>query len=604
MLENFPALYINRQKTHGYVEMSRIAVIERDKCNPMGCGGYLCIKVCPVNRMGEECIVKGDDGKPLIDEKLCTGCGICPNRCPFDAISIINLPEELSKKPIHRYGQNGFHLYNLPIPQPGKVIGLLGRNGIGKTTALQVLSGQLKPNLGTDDPASFEALIEYFKGSEAQKFLERLGKGEIKISYKPQQVDKIPKTATGKVRDLLAKVDEKDQLDKICKELGIGRILDHDIGSISGGELQRVAIAATVLKKADVYFIDEPSSYLDVKQRIRVSKFIRSLADSETAVLVVEHDLIILDYMTDMIHIMYGKEGVYGIVSGVKSTRNGINVYLEGYLKEENMRFRDKSIRFNERAEDKRTQGDKQIEWIGISKKLGEFALSAPKGEIKKNDVIGVLGENGIGKTSFVRLLADVDKPDQGEIDTKVTVSFKPQYIQADSDELVMNILKDAVSKFSTQIINPMKIEPLLMRKLNELSGGELQRVAIALCLSKKADVYLLDEPSAYLDVEQRLIISKVIRELMVERGTSCMTVDHDLLFLDYLSEKLMVFDGVPAIKGEAKGPYGMEDGMTHFLRDLDITFRRDEDSGRPRVNKEGSVKDREQKNKGKYYYS
>ncbi len=111
--------------------MVRIAVIEKERCNPMGCGGYLCMKLCPVNRMGEECIKVGEDKKPVIDEKLCNGCGICPNRCPFKAISIVNLPEELTKSPIHRYGQNGFHLYNLPIPQFGKVVGILGRNGIG-----------------------------------------------------------------------------------------------------------------------------------------------------------------------------------------------------------------------------------------------------------------------------------------------------------------------------------------------------------------------------------------------------------------------------------------------------------------------------------------
>ena len=584
--------------------MTRIAVIEKEKCNPVGCGNFLCMKLCPVNRMGEECIVKGEDNKPIIDEKLCTGCGICPNRCPFDAISIINLPDELSKNPIHRYGQNGFHLYNIPVPQFGKVIGILGRNGIGKSTALKILAGMLKPNLGRDHDADYDELIEYFKGSEAQKFLERQKKGKITVSYKPQQVDLIPKTTNGKVRDLLEKVDEKGEMEKICKELDIERILDNDITKISGGELQRVAIAATVLKKADVYFIDEPSSYLDIKQRIKVSRFIRNLANDETAVLVVEHDLIILDYMTDMIHIMYGKEGVYGIVSSVKSTRNGINTYLAGYLKEENMRFRDKPIKFLERAEERKASGELQISWNGISKKLGKFSLTSPEGTVYKNDVIGIMGENGIGKTSFVKLLAGVDVPDSGEIDTTITVSYKPQYLDSTSNEIVSNLLQEAVSKYSTQIINPLKIEPLLNRKINELSGGELQRVSIALCLSKKANLYLLDEPSAYLDVEQRLTISRVIRDIMFERGTSSMVVDHDLLFLDYLSEKLLVFDGEPAIKGEAIGPYAMEDGMKHFLTDLNITFRRDDESKRPRINKEGSVKDREQKKSGKYYYS
>ncbi len=584
--------------------MSRIAVIEKEKCNPQGCGNYLCIKLCPVNRMGEECIVKSEDNRPLIDEKLCTGCGICPNRCPFDAISIINLPDELTKSPIHRYGQNGFHLYNLPVPLFGKVVGILGRNGIGKSTAIKILAGMLKPNLGKEEEASYDELIEFFKGSEAHQFFEKLKNNEIKISYKPQQVDLIPKSTKGKVRKLLSKVDEKDKLDEIAKELEIDGILDNDISKISGGELQRVAIAATVLKDANIYFFDEPTSYLDIKQRVKVSKFIRNLANQDTAVMIVEHDLIILDYMTDMIHIMYGKEGVYGIVSGMKSTRNGINTYLTGYLKEENMRFRDKPIKFSERAKERKKKGELQVSWQNVEKKLGKFSLKAESGEVSRKDIIGILGENGIGKTSFIKLLAGVDKPDKGEIDEKIKVSYKPQYLEGDSEELVSNILSEGISKYSTQIITPLKLEPFFNRKVNELSGGELQGVSIALCLSKKADVYLLDEPSAYLDVEQRLIISKLIADIMEDRGTSCMVVDHDLLFLDYLSEKLTVFEGTPAVNGIVKGPFEMQEGMSLFLKKLAITFRRDEDSKRPRINKENSVKDREQKKSGKYYYS
>ena len=371
--------------------MSRIAVIEKEKCNPQGCGNYLCIKLCPVNRMGEECIVKSEDNRPLIDEKLCTGCGICPNRCPFDAISIINLPDELTKSPIHRYGQNGFHLYNLPVPLFGKVVGILGRNGIGKSTAIKILAGMLKPNLGKEEEASYDELIEFFKGSEAHQFFEKLKNNEIKISYKPQQVDLIPKSTKGKVRKLLSKVDEKDKLDEIAKELEIDGILDNDISKISGGELQRVAIAATVLKDANIYFFDEPTSYLDIKQRVKVSKFIRNLANQDTAVMIVEHDLIILDYMTDMIHIMYGKEGVYGIVSGMKSTRNGINTYLTGYLKEENMRFRDKPIKFSERAKERKKKGELQVSWQNVEKKLGKFSLKAESGEVSRKDIIGII---------------------------------------------------------------------------------------------------------------------------------------------------------------------------------------------------------------------
>jgi len=584
--------------------MTRIAVLRKDRCNPVGCGGYLCIKVCPINRTGKDCIVKGQDGKPTIDESLCTGCGICPNRCPFDAISIINLPEELTEDPIHRYGENAFALFSLPMPLFGRVVGIIGKNGIGKTTAVKILADVLKPNLGKTEDAKFEQLIEFFKGTEMQAFFEKVREGKITVAYKPQNVDLIVKTTEGKVIDLLKKVDERKKLEEVTAALSLSKILDHDIKTLSGGELQRVAIAATVLKKANVYIFDEPTSYLDIKQRLIISKYIKDLADDETAVLVIEHDLIALDYMADLVHIMYGKEGCFGVVSLPKSARAGINVYLEGYLKEENVRFRGTKIRFEIKPPTPEERTNLLTEWPGVSKKLGKFMIDAREGSICRHETVGILGENAIGKTTFVKMLAGEIEPDSGEIDKNITVSYKPQYIDTDSDELVINILQEAVQKFKTEIVKPLELEQTLTKKLNELSGGELQRVAIARALSQKAELVLLDEPSAYLDVEQRLIVSKLITNIAELKGLSVLVVDHDLVFLDYLSSRLLVFEGTPAEHGTAKGPFNMEKGMNSLLKEVDITLRRDPESGRPRINKSGSQKDSEQKKSGKYYYA
>ncbi|MBS3113181.1 ribosome biogenesis/translation initiation ATPase RLI [Candidatus Woesearchaeota archaeon] len=584
--------------------MSRIAVVKKEDCNPVGCGNYLCIRVCPINRKGENCIFKGDDRKIGIDETLCIGCNICVKKCPFEAISIINLPEELKKTPIHQYGKNGFHLYNLPIPQFGKVVGLLGINGIGKSTAMQALGGLLKPNLGKEGESTYDELIQFFKGTEAQKYFEKVKNGEIVVAYKLQQVDLINRQFNGKVRDLLEKVNEKNELDKVCNALGIEMILDNDIKTISGGELQRVAIAATILKKANLYIFDEPTSYLDVKQRIIISKFIRGLANENTAVLVVEHDLIILDYMTDSVHLMYGKPGAYGIVSLPKTTKAGINAYLEGYMADANVRFRDHRIKFEKNAFKKKKEGGIILtEWIDMKKTLNNFNLTASKSILYRHEVVGVLGENGIGKTSFIKILAGEIQPDTGKIEKSVKVSYKPQYLKNDSDELVMVTLRDAIAKYDTEIIRPLNIKPLFTKQLNQLSGGELQKIAIALCLSKDAELYLMDEPSAYLDVEQRLVTARVIKDLMENKGKTAFIVDHDLLFLDFLSEKLAVFEGEPAKSGKLNAILSMENGMNMFLKNLNLTFRRDIESGRPRANKPGSIKDREQKNANKYYY-
>ncbi len=585
--------------------MTRIAIVEEPKCHPEKCGNYLCARLCPVNRMGEECITVNEVSKKAkITADLCTGCGICPKRCPFGAIHIINLPEALTKEPIHTYGDNGFHLYSLPTPLFGKVIGIIGKNGIGKSTAIKILAGVLKPNFGRGKDASYDELIAYFKGSEAQLYFERVKRGEIKVSYKPQQVDLLPAVTKGTVQDLLTRIDEKNQKDKIISELGLTRFLNRELSQLSGGELQRVAIAATVLKKANLYIFDEPTSYLDIKQRIKVANFIRNLADDKTAVLVIEHDLIILDYMTDLVHIMYGEEACYGIVSQVKAAKNGINAYLEGYLRDDNMRFRDHAIHFDPKPPMSKRMGSEIVGWNNIEKSFGSFTLKAVEGLIHKGETIGILGENGIGKTSFVKLLAGVESLSQGEISSKVKVSYKPQYIDTNSEELVKDILTECIIKFDVQLVRPLKLKDLFEKRICDLSGGELQRVAISAALSKDADLFLLDEPSAYLDVEQRLIVSKVIRELMDHKGTAALVVDHDLLFVDYLSQKLIVFEGEPAIQGSVEGPYPMEEGMNRFLKDINLTFRRDHDSNMPRANKPGSQIDREQKSQDRLYYS
>lgn len=584
----------------------RIAIINRQKCNPLDCGDYLCAKLCPVNRTGTDCVTPDEiTKKALIDEKLCTGCGICPKRCPFNAIEIINLPEALNQLPIHRYGENMFELFSLPTPLFGQVTGILGKNGIGKSTALKVLAKQIQPNLGDwKKPADFKEIISHFKGTEMQGFLEKLHKDEITLSYKPQQVDLIPKQFSGTVKELLQKVDKENKLLEIVQQLGLTHFMDTSVAQVSGGELQRVAIAATVLKKANLFLFDEPTSYLDIKQRIKMSQFIRSLANEQTAVMAIEHDLIILDYMTDLVNIMYGQEGAYGVVSGLKSTREGINSFLDGYLREENTRFRDHAIKFDKSQKSSGGVSRPLISWTALKKTLGQFKLEAEASSLNRGEIVGILGENGIGKTSFVKMLAGVLEPDSGGIEPKVKVSYKPQYLETDSEMMVMVFLQDAINKFSIPLIKPLEVEKLFTKKLCELSGGELQRVSIVKCLSQDAELFLLDEPSAYLDVEQRLLISKVISALAEERGITILVVDHDLMFLDYLSDRLMVFSGVPAKHGTLRGPFAMETGMNMFLQEVGITLRRDLNSKRPRINKPGSVKDREQRQENKWYYS
>ena len=595
------AIYLNI--TENIKPMKKVAaIVDRDKCKPIKCG-HECMKYDPINRSGGEGFHLGEHGKAEIAEEVVTEMHkISAKMCPFDAIKIVKLPEELKHEPIHSYGTNQFRLFNLPTPLADKVVGIVGVNGIGKSTAIKIMAGALKPNMGREKEADYQELIGFFRGSETQAFFEKLHAGKIEVMYKPQQIELVQKKAHGKVKELLQKIDDKKRLDEVSEQLGITNILDRDISAISGGEMQRVAIAATALKNADLYIFDEPTSYLDIKQRLRMSTFVRDMAIEQTHVMIVEHDLIVLDYITDLVHVMYGEQAAYGVVSGLKSSREGINIFLSGYLREENIRFRDKAITFIKTPEVEQRNQIVLCSWKNVEKKFEGFSVKSGSGEIHKGEIVGVLGENGIGKTTFVKILAGVLKPDRGEISTKVKVSYKPQYLEP-HEEIVMNYLKDAIAKFTHHLIEPLDIKPLLTRQLNQLSGGELQRVAVARALSQDAALFLLDEPSAYLDVEQRLKLSKMLKEFVEHYGATILVVDHDLLFLDYLSNRLLVFDGEPAIHGEVNGPFAMEEGMNMFLKDLGITFRRDKDYGRPRANKVGSVLDREQKSEGKYYY-
>lgn len=587
----------------------RIAAVLQDRCQNRKCNKE-CYKFCPLVRTGVECIVFGERGKPIISEALCQGCGICVNKCQFDAIKIIGLADELKTEMVHQYGENTFRLYRLPVPKKGMVTGILGPNGIGKSTAIKILSGELVPNLGNyEKPPSKEEVLQHYDGTEVKSYLTDVYAGKVRTAIKPQYVDLIPKATSGPVKDLLSGIKGRLTLEEAAIMFELTELLDRDIKKLSGGELQRVAMAATVMKDADVYFFDEPTSYLDIYQRIRMARIIKELS-ADKQVVVIEHDLAILDFLADIVSVVYGTEGAYGVFTLARQVRTAINVYLDGYLPEENIRFRDRPIEFFASPPRSDWVTSDLLSFEGLSKDFGEFTLDVVGGSIKMGESVGVVGPNATGKTTFVKMLAGEISPDGGKIDAKVKVAYKPQYITGDFDGTVRDMLyrKDyervTSSFFEGEVIEPLSVKYLMDKQASNLSGGELQRVAIAMCLLSDADIYLFDEPSAYLDSNQRMNAAKTIRRMMEKSGRSGMIVDHDIYFLDMVSDSMMVFGGDPGHHGIGEGPYDMREGMNKFLTAVDITFRRDAESHRPRINKPDSRLDREQKSNGEYYYS
>ena len=589
----------------------RVAVLDKELCQPKKCG-LECIKYCPVNKSGADCIVLNEDtNKATIDEDICNGCGICVKVCPFDAITIVNLASELKTDKIHQYGMNSFRLYKLPTPKKGEVVGLLGRNGMGKSTVVNILSGILKPNLGNyEQPPEWDEILKYYKGTELKAHFEKIKNGEIKASIKPQQVHTIADAFDGTGKELLDKFDQRGTSRELVKQLGLENSLEQNLKELSGGELQRLSVATAASRESDFYFFDEPSSYNDVFQRTGVARVIHGLAEEGKSVMVVEHDLTLLDFLSDYIEVLYGVPAAYGIVSNVLSTKVGINVFLDGYLPTENVRFRDKKFTFDASTSgDEGLEGDAVISYPTLEKKYDSFSVSIEPGTVRKGELLGIMGANALGKTTMMKMIAGVEKPTDGSVDKKIKISYKPQYLSNDIDVEVISVLEKANgstiegSAEEEQILDPLKLKKLYNKSVKNLSGGELQKVAIASCLLQKVDLYALDEPSAFLDVEDRIAVAKFLQKFVRSFGKSAIIIDHDLQLMDLVSDSMVIFEGTSSVEGIATSPMPKTDAMNRFLESLDISFRKDEKTSRHRVNKEASRLDKEQKSSGNYYF-
>jgi ATP-binding cassette subfamily E protein 1 len=590
----------------------RKAIIDPGKCQPKKCNGE-CKRSCPVQRTGKEC-VEIPEAKTVaqIYESACIGCNICVKACPFGAIRIINLPSKLSQPVLHSYGPNSFELLGIPKAKRGEIIGILGANGMGKTTAVQLLSGSLLPNLGMRDSSPDAVTAERqrrFRGKDVQPLMERAG--QLRIANKPQDVERAadPNLVLGE-----ALSGEALQI------WGMEHLKARKFGELSGGELQRAVCAlACSQQSADVYIFDEPSSFLDVRQRIDVGKRISASVGETSYGIIIEHDLALLDMVSDKIVIHYGERAAYAIISNVYGTGIGINHYIDGKLPAENARIRDEPLRFSRKIEledeaDEHEFGKNEAyEAFGVSFNSaaasssshpagGSFVLEAAAGGFRRGEIVVLLGENGTGKTTMIRHIATL-------MDKRVSV--KPQKLDFPAqyrDRTVGEMMNAAVgaakmcnAEYRQEVLGPMGLLELLENTVGALSGGERQRVAIAICIGKDREIYLIDEPSAGLDCEQRLIVSKLIKRLAMNDKKTIFVVEHDLMMATYLADKVILFQGQPGVSTTASCPLTVEEGVNGFLKELDITMRIETIRGRMRINRWGSSRDRDQKREGAY---
>jgi ATP-binding cassette subfamily E protein 1 len=601
--------------------MARVATIDYEMCHPDKCG-IPCIRFCPINKTKPYKAIELSEekkGKPVIYEEKCIACGICVKKCPYKAITVVNLPEEVEENLIHRYGQNAFKLYGLPTPVEGKIVGVLGPNGIGKSTAMKILSGSLIPNIGHFESESLkERVLDKFRGTVYYDYFNKLYQGKLRVVHKIQYIELVPKhIKKGVVEEILRRIDERRLYKDVVEFLALDSMLEKDITLLSGGELQKLVVGATLLRDADVYIFDEPTSFLDVRERLKVLMALDRLLPRKSYIFIVDHDLMFLDYIADLIVVAFGISGSYGMFSKVYSAKAGIDHYLKGFLPSENMRIRDEEVTFklHEVREDRyiAKSSDVIFTWGDIIKKLDGFTLTIESGQAYKGEVIGIVGPNAIGKTTFIRILAGHIEPDSGyTTSTAFRISYKPQYLDRriegciSVEECLKSVNSDALKEDNwlfVEVIKRLKIDRLFNKDLNSLSGGELQKFYIAYTLIRDADIYLLDEPSSHIDVEDQLSVARVIKRIARLRKSPVFVIDHNLLLIDYSIDRLMVFSGTPGREGHGNSPDSVAKALNSFLKSMNITMRRDPDSGRPRINKPDSYLDRQQKALGQYFY-
>ncbi|MHA1792158.1 MAG: ribosome biogenesis/translation initiation ATPase RLI [Promethearchaeota archaeon] len=619
--------------------MKKVYLVDRDRCSLDSCGRP-CIEKCPVvisgkKKRGHEkkkeipIRFKKSSGEIIIKSEFCLKCGICANVCPMDAIFVKNIIEEdESRVKVHEFSseskERGFRLYGLPLLKNGTVVGLCGPNGIGKSTVLSILAGNIIPNFGDVEEECNELdwsrFTNYIKEHELRAHFDLLRRGIRKISYKKQVLRILFERFKGRtIKEILkAECDYSSPFFRtLIEKLDIGSISSRYLTECSGGELQRFALALMLGQDADVYLIDEPCTFLDVKKRIELGDLIMRRARDDTGsggkiVLVVEHDLAILDYLSDFVHLFYGIPHEFGVITRALSTKAGINSYLNGFVKTENVEFRSKKISF------RRTIGNRSWEnarifarYGAIEKKFKTFTLKIRPGIIYESEILGVVGENGLGKSTFAKILAGKIKPDYPEnfIPICSNIAYKPQYITRENNMNVKEFIAsrsgnyDFTENMLKILYRPLNVDKLFNKHVTELSGGELQRVYIVSCLATRADLYILDEPSAYLDVEERLHVSSVIRSITKHSHATTVCIEHDIQIADSLADRLLIFTGTPGKEGQTIGPLNKRDGMNTFLKLLDITFRRDDETGRARINKKGSTKDRYQRATEQYFH-
>ncbi|XP_013637391.1 PREDICTED: ABC transporter E family member 2-like isoform X2 [Brassica oleracea var. oleracea] len=481
--------------------------------------------------------------------------------------------------PTHRYGPGSFDIHGLPNLYLGTVVGLLGGKSTGKTTCLKILAGQLKPNLGRfEDPPEWDEIIDHFDTEHIRTYLTRLQTNTLNVALKSQDLTVYRSSLTVRTSLEESKGTGFDSMEELIEDLDMTSMLDTCVTDLSDAELQRFAIASTIVQMADVYLFDEPTIFLDARQKYQVARVILSVVKPDRYVCITDNDMSVLDLVCD--HILYTGE----------ETTSG-EVHLDHY-----------PLTLEEISEEIVTPPTYRYPET-VVKGFGTFSLHVMGGDLRSSEITVVLGNMHTGKTLFLEWLNRISVgQDFSHKDQKmIKCENRHDTVATHLYRLIRFSSLDRV--FQELVLKPLGIVKILDKRIKEVSQSTLQKIAIATCLGQEgARVFLLDEPSIHLDARERVIAAQTIKRFIAYSRKAALVVEQDFMMATYLADRVIVVQGEPGVQSTVNSPVLMSNGVNQYLSDLNITCRTNRFTSLARMNKPRSVEDEEQKTGGHFF--
>lgn len=515
--------------------------------------------------------------------------------------------------------------------EDGRRVALVAKNGTGKTTLLNIIAGNEDPNAGNIVPRR-DLRIAYLEQSPAypagMTVLEACFHSDTPVLKAIADYERAIGNTSGEgLQEAMARMDALEAWDyeqrakRILSQLKISDF-GQRVETLSGGQLKRVALANVLISESDLLILDEPTNHLDTDMTQWLEEYLSSLS---AGLLMVTHDRYFLDKVcSDILEIedrqIYHYTGNYSYYLEKKQERetttstqraSDLNLYrreLEWMRRQPQARatkarsridaFRD----LESRLQSTRNQGDvrldvkasrigtKIFEAKDVCKRYGELTiLDKFNYNFSRYEKLGIVGDNGCGKSTFLKLLMGIEQPDSGVIDIGETVRFGyycQQGLDFDDQKRVIDVVSDIAEEIDLGDGRKMSASQFLQYFLftpetqysfvARLSGGERRRLYLCTVLMRNPNFLVLDEPTNDLDI----ITLGILEEYLHNFKGCVIIVSHDRYFVDKVADHLLVFCG----RGEIKNFTGTYSEYVDWKREYEAARRAETTQARPKA--------------------